>query len=153
MKLKLNIKKVVQFNPKNKAKGYASRVVTNGTADFAELCKMAGRNTTMHHAEINTASTLFCEAAADALKAGMIVDLGPLGKLYPTVSGKWTKTEEEQTLANLTATVSYRPSDDIFAAVKGASMRWVDSKDDDTETAAGGRREVEPTRGNEPDEG
>ena len=128
-KLNLNIKRVAQINPKTKEKGYATRVVTNGSADFDELCKIAGRNTTMHPTEIRSASALFCEAAAEALKGGMIVDLGPLGKLYPSVNGKWSKTEEEQTKASLTPSVNYRPSDDIFAAVKGASLKWVGGKD------------------------
>ena len=60
-KLNLNIKRVAQVNPKTKEKGYATRVVTNGSADFDELCKIAGRNTTMHPTEIRSASTLFCE--------------------------------------------------------------------------------------------
>lgn len=131
MKLKLNIKRVLMINPKTKKKGFATRVVTNGSADFNELCKLAGRNTTMHPTEILSASTLFCEAAAQALKDGMIVDLGPLGKLYPTVSGHWTPTEEEQTKASLTPGVNYRPSEDISAAVKGATLHWVDGKDED----------------------
>lgn len=130
-KLNLNIKRVAQINPKTKEKGYATRVVTNGSADFDGLCKIAGRNTTMHPTEIRSASALFCEAAAEALKGGMIVDLGPLGKLYPSVNGKWSKTEEEQTKASLTPSVNYRPSDDIFAAVKGASLKWVGVKDTD----------------------
>lgn len=134
-KLNLNIKRVAQVNPKTKEKGYATRVVTNGSADFDELCKTAGRNTTMHHTEIRSASTLFCEAAAEALKSGMIVDLGPLGKLYPSVNGKWSKTEEEQTKASLTPSVNYRPSDDIFAAVRGASLKWMGGKDEDDRDA------------------
>lgn len=130
-KLCLNIKRVIQINPKTKDKGYATRVVTNGSADFDELCKTAGRNTTMHPTEIRSASTLFCEAAAEALKSGMIVDLGPLGKLYPSVNGKWTKLENEQVKADLTPTVNYRPSEDISAAVKGATLKWVGTKGDE----------------------
>ena len=130
-KLSLNIKRVIQINPKTKDKGYATRVVTNGSADFDELCKTAGRNTTMHPTEIRSASTLFCEAAAEAIKSGMIVDLGPLGKLYPAVNGKWTKLEDEQVKADLTPTVNYRPSEDISLAVKGAALKWVGTKDDD----------------------
>lgn len=141
-KLCLNIKRVVQINPKTKNKGYATRVVTNGSADFEELCKAAGRNTTMHPTEIHSASTLFCEAASEALKSGMIVDLGPLGKLYPAVNGKWTKLEEEQVKADLTPTVNYRPSEDISAAVKGATLRWIGTKDED-DRDVGERRSVE----------
>lgn len=90
-------------------------------------------NQIQNNITIHSASTLFCEAAAEALKSGMIVDLGPLGKLYPTVNGKWSKTEEEQTKAGLTTSVNYRPSDDIFAAVRGASLKWVGAKDGDDE--------------------
>lgn len=152
-KLCLNIKRVVQINPKTKDKGYATRVVTNGSADFEELCKTAGRNTTMHPTEIHSASTLFCEAAAEALKSGMIVDLGPLGKLYPAVNGKWTKLEEEQVKADLTPTVNYRPSEDISAAVKGAALRWMGGKDED-DRDAGERRSVEADpEDNAPDSG
>lgn len=152
-KLNLNIKRVAQVNPKTKEKGYATRVVTNGSADFDELCKIAGRNTTMHPTEIRSASTLFCEAAAEALKGGMIVDLGPLGKLYPSVNGKWSKTEEEQTKASLTPSVNYRPSDDIFAAVKGASLKWVGGKDDDDDDTPIEANPSNPTPSGDGDEG
>ena len=83
----------------------------------------------------------------------MIVDLGPLGKLYPSVNGKWSKTEEEQTKATLTPSVNYRPSDDIFAAVRGASLKWMGGKDDDDDDTPIEANPNNPTPTGDGDEG
>ena len=48
--LKLRVKKTGSKHPVTKQLGFVARVQTNGTADFDEIVKEAGRNTTMHKA-------------------------------------------------------------------------------------------------------
>ena len=85
---------------------------------------------------MEASSKLFCEAAAEQLKNGMIVDLGPLGKLYPSVSGKWAATKEGIVKSDLTPKVNYRPGTEIAAAIAGASLSFVGeaATTDETET-------------------
>ena len=73
------------------------------------------------------------KAAARQLKNGKIIDLGPLGKLYPSVSGKWVEKEEDLVLADLTPHCNYRPSQEIAEAIAGAQLGWATAKDDDKE--------------------
>ena len=74
------------------------------------------------------------KAAARQLKNGKIIDLGPLGKLYPSVSGKWVEKEEDLALSDLTPHCNYRPSQEVNEAIKGATLGWSTGKDEgDTE--------------------
>ena len=134
----LKVRKVKGINPKTKAEGLVARVVTNGKSEFADICELAGLNTTMNVAELEAAGKLILQAAARQLKNGYIVDLGPLGAVYPSVNGKWVEKDEDLTKADLTLKVNYRPSDDIDAAVKGAKLAWATAKDEKegTETPA-----------------
>lgn len=126
----LKIQKVSMVNPSTRAEGYATRVVSNGTKAFADLSQMAARNTTMHVGEIKLAGELLVEAASQALKEGCIVDLGPLGKLYPSVSGKWSDTPEGQVKSDLKPKINYRPGEDLAAAISSAKLSWVSAADE-----------------------
>jgi len=79
--LVLKARKVKTIHPKTKAEGLSARVVTNGKASFADICELAGLNTTMNVAELEAAGKLILQAAARELKNGKIVDLGSLGGL------------------------------------------------------------------------
>jgi hypothetical protein len=70
------------------------------------------------------------KAAARQLKNGKIIDLGPLGKLYPSVSGKWVEKEEDLALTDLTPHCNYRPSQEVSEAIKGATIGWATGKDE-----------------------
>ena len=129
-KLNLKIKKVPLANPKTQEAGYAPRLITNGTADFADIAKYACKGSTISAPEMEASSKLFCEAAAEQIKNGYIVDLGPLGKLYPSVTGKWEKNKEDLVKANLKAKVNYRAGNDIAAAIAGATLSWASEKDE-----------------------
>ena len=48
--LKLKVKKAGGKNPVTKQMGFVARVLTNGTAEFDDIVKEAGHNTTMHKA-------------------------------------------------------------------------------------------------------
>ena len=126
----LKIQKVSMVNPSTRAEGYATRVVSNGTKAFTDLSKTAARNTTMHAGEIKLAGDLLVEAASQALKEGCIVDLGPLGKLYPSVSGKWSDTPEGQVKSDLKPKINYRPGEDLAAAISSAKLSWVSAADE-----------------------
>ena len=66
--LKLKVSRVSNVNPKTKEKGFTARVHTNGTADFDEIVKEAGHNTTMHKAELRMAFELCLDSVAEMLK-------------------------------------------------------------------------------------
>ena len=129
-KLTLKVKKIAFKHPKTKQPGFVSRVLTNGTESFDDICELAGMNTTYATEEITACAGLMLKAAARQLKNGKIIDLGPLGKLYPSVSGKWAEKEEDLILTDLTPHTNYRPSEEISAAIKGATLGWATTKDE-----------------------
>ena len=133
----VKVRKVKSINPKTKQEGVTARVLTNGRAEFSDICELAGLNTTMNVAELEAAGKLILQAAARQLKNGYIVDLGPLGAVYPSVNGKWVEKAEDLTKADLTLKVNYRPSDDIDAAVKGAKLAWASAEDEKKEQENG----------------
>ena len=85
-KLKLKVIKVKNVNLQTKKEGRVARVLTNGTADYSQIAEDAAEDTTFNVDEIRAAAGIFCRAAAKMLKQGYIVDLGPLGKIYPSCS-------------------------------------------------------------------
>ena len=129
-KLTLKVKKVAMKHPRTKQPGFAARVLTNGTESFDDICEIAGMNTTYATEEIVACAGLMLKAAARQLKNGKIIDLGPLGRLYPSVNGRWVEKEEDLTLNDLTPKVNYRPSDEVDEAIKGASLGWATAKDE-----------------------
>lgn len=143
--MKLKISKSKSYNPAKKVSGFAATVKSNGTASFAELAEEAGHNTSMNPAEVEACAKLFVQAAVAQIKKGMIVDLGPLGKLQPSCTSGWFEKAEELTMDAVKTHVIYAPSDDIKAAIQGASLSWskaeepsTDTPTDDTPTDNGG---------------
>ena len=132
-KLTLKVKKIAFKHPKTKQPGFVARVLTNGTEAFDDICEIAGMNTTYAQEEIVACAGLMLKAAARQLKNGKIIDLGPLGKLYPSVSGKWVEKEEDLTLSDLTPHTNYRPSDEVSEAIKGATLGWATTKDEQSQ--------------------
>ena len=145
-KLTLKCKKIPFKHPKTKQPGFVARVLTNGTESFDDICEIAGMNTTYAQEEIVACAGLMLKAAARQLKNGKIIDLGPLGKLYPSVSGKWVEKEEDLALTDLTPHCNYRPSQEIAEAIAGAQLGWATAKDDEKEET-----EQEPENGDTPD--
>ena len=136
--LSLKVRKINQVNPRTKAKGFVARAITNGKQSFEDICEVAGLNTTMNVAELEAAGKLILQAAARELKNGKIIDLGPLGSLYPAVNGKWAEKADDLSKADLTLKVNYRPSDDIDTAVKSAKLAWASAEDEKKEQENGG---------------
>ena len=132
-KLTLKVKKIAFKHPQTKKAGFVARVVTNGTETFDDICEIAGMNTTYAQEEIVACAGLMLKAAARQLKNGKIIDLGPLGKLYPSVSGKWVEKEDDLALSDLTPHCNYRPSQEIAEAIAGASIGWATAKDEGKE--------------------
>ena len=132
-KLTLKVKKIAFKHPVTKTPGFVARVLTNGTESFDDICEIAGMNTTYAQEEIVACAGLMLKAAARQLKNGKIIDLGPLGKLYPSVSGKWVEKEEDLSLTDLSAHANYRPSAEISEAIKGATLGWATAKDESEE--------------------
>ena len=131
--LTLKVKKIAFKHPKTKQPGFVARVLTNGTESFDDICEIAGMNTTYAQEEIVACAGLMLKAAARQLKNGKIIDLGPLGKLYPSVNGRWVEKEEDLSLNDLTPHCNYRPSDEVSEAIKGATLGWANAKDEEKE--------------------
>ena len=131
--LKLKVKKAGSKNPVSKQMGFAARVLTNGTADFDDIVKEAGHNTTMHKAELRMAFELCIESVAEMLKQGCIVDLGPIGKLYPSCTSGWYEKAEDMSLDDVKPGLYFRPGDEVQAAVKAAKLVWAKASDEDEE--------------------
>ena len=134
--MKLKIKKTVLKRKVDGATvtGYYGRVVSNGKKSFDDIVADAGRNTTMHKAEMKLAGELLLDAIGDGVKNGYIVDLGPLGTLYPAVNGTWKQDADDLSLAEMKPKVNYKPSDDIAGAVRGASLAWTQEAATDDNT-------------------
>lgn len=136
--LKLKIKKSGSKNPVTKQLGFSARVLTNGTAEFDDIVKDAGRNTTMHKAELRMAFELCMDSVMEMLKQGMIVDLGPIGKIYPSCSSGWYEKEEDIKLADVKPQLYFRAGDDVEAAIKAAKLVWAKASDEEEEDENGG---------------
>ncbi len=128
--MKLKISKAKSYNPAKKMYGISARVNSNGTASFADLAEEAGHNTSMNPAEVEACAKLFVQAAVAQIKKGMIVALGPLGKLQPSCSSGWFEKAEELTMDAVRTHVNFVPSEDIKAAIQGASLSWAKASDD-----------------------
>ena len=118
--------------------GYYGRVVTNGKKTFDEIARSSARNTTLHPKEASLAAELLLEGVVEELKQGYIVDLGPLGTVYPAVNSPWKQDPADLSLNEMKPKVNYKATADILAAVKGASLAWATAKDetDGTDTPA-----------------
>ena len=130
--LKLKIKKcgMVRKIEGVKVSGYYGKVITNGKKSFDEIARASAKNTTLHPKEASLAAELLLEGVCEQIKQGIIVDLGPLGTLYPAVSGKWEQDPEDLKLSDMTPKVNYKPSADIESAIKGAGLSWATEKDE-----------------------
>ena len=139
--LKLRVKKASSKNPATKQMGFVARVQTNGTAAFDDIVKEAGHNTTMHKAELRMAFELCIESVAEMLKQGYIVDLGPIGKLYPSCSAGWYEKEEDMKLFDVKPSLYYRAGEEVEAAIKSAKLTWAkgsEEEEEDDDTPSGG---------------
>lgn len=137
-KLKLRVKKIKNIYPgRPSEKGYVARVVSNGVADYADIAEDAAEDTTFNVDEIRAAGGIFCRAAAKKLKQGYIVDLGPIGRLYPSCTSGWHSDADALTLSEVKAKVNYVPSDDIAAAIAGAKLQWVNGDEDESADDSG----------------
>ena len=131
--LKLKIKKSGSKNPVTKQLGFSARVLTNGTAEFDDIVKDAGRNTTMHKAELRMAFELCMDSVTEMLKQGYIVDLGPIGKIYPSCSSGWYEKEEDIKLSDVKPQLYFRAGDEVEGAIKAAKLVWAKAGDEEEE--------------------
>ena len=136
--LKLRIKKANSKKPITKEPGFVARVLTNGTAEFDDIVKDAGRNTTMHKAELRMAFELCMDSVTEMLKQGYIVDLGPIGKIYPSCSSGWYEKEEDIKLSDVKPQLYFRAGDEVEGAIKSAKLVWAKGSDEEEEDENGG---------------
>ena len=134
LKLKVKKAKMVRKIDGVKKEGFYGRVITNGTKTWEQIAEEASRNTTVHKAEMKVASELLLDAVTAQLKQGFIVDLGPIGKLYPAVTGKWDENADNLQLSDMKPKVNYKPGADIDAAIRGAQLSWTTEKETDENT-------------------
>ena len=135
--LKLKVSKSKRINPLTKQMGFAARVLTNGTAYFDDIVKDAGRNTTMNKAELRMAFELCMDSVSEMLKQGYIVDLGPIGKIYPSCSSGWYAKEEDLMLADVKPQLYFRAGEEVEGAIKAAKLVWAKASDEDDEEEGG----------------
>ena len=90
--LKLRVKKAGSKNPVNKQLGLTARVLTNGTADFDDIVKDAGRNTTMHKAELRMAFEL-CLDSVTAIHPAVAAVAVATTSLTRTDNGKKSRAD------------------------------------------------------------
>lgn len=133
--MKLKINKSKGYNPAKKAYGIVATVKSNGIVSFEELAAEAAHNTSMNSAEVEACAKLFVQACVTKIKQGMIVDLGPLGKLSPSCTSGWFEKPDELTLASIKTHVNYQPSDDIKAAISCASISFAREEEEETPEA------------------
>lgn len=129
----MKVSKGVHMHPRTKVMGYSARLARIGTADYEEIVAEACRNTTLNKTEAKMAFELCIDIVIKTLKRGFIVDLGPLGKLYPSCTGKWAEKEEDLHLSSLKPKLYYRPGKEIAAAFKGAKLQWERGSKDEQE--------------------
>lgn len=154
--LKLKVKKASSTNPVTKQKGFVARVQNNGTADFDDIVKNAGKNTTMHKAELRMAFELCMDSVTEMLKQGYIIDLGLLGKIYPSCSSGWYEKEEDMKLSDVKPQLYYRAGDEVEAAIKSAKLIWAKVGDEEEEgggTPSGGDTPTTPETPSDPGTG
>ena len=134
--MKLKIKKCGLVRKINDVKvaGFYGKVVTNGKATFDEIARESAKNTTLHPKEATLAAELLLEGVCEKIKNGIIVDLGPLGTLYPAVSSRWEQDGDNLVLSDMQPKVNYKPSDDIAGAVRAATLAWATVKDEEEGT-------------------
>ena len=149
-KLKLKVTRAKHLNLSTKKMGFVGRVVTNGTAYYEDIAVEAGENTTLHKAEMKLGIELFIEEAAKMLKQGYIVDMGPLGKLYPSCTSVWVEKAEDLQLSDIKPSLYYRPADEIASAIRTASLVWAKG---DKEGLAKGDKEGQHSTDGEPQTG
>lgn len=116
-----------------KKSGWYGRIVTNGTAGVDKIATDASKNTSAHKAEIKMALELCMEEAASKLKQGGIVDLGPLGKLYPTTKSPWVEDVKDLKLKDVELKIAYKPSKELEEFFTGTEKYWY-SEEKDTST-------------------
>ena len=66
------------------------------------------------------------------------MNLGPLGKIRPAVSGKWVEKAEDLALSDLTPKLNYVPSDELKAAISGAKLGWTTEAGTEDDNENGG---------------
>ena len=128
-KLKLKVVKSTRVHPQTRVKGYVARAVASGTAGYDDIVSEACHNTTLHKAEAKTALELCMETVAEMLMQGYIIDLGPVGRLYPKCSSAWVEQADDLVLDNVVPSIHYRPTKAMAEAVRGAALQWAKKPD------------------------
>ena len=119
-----------------KKTGWYGRVVTNGVAGYEKLAERASKHTTVHKAEIKMGFEICIEEAAELLKQGVIIDLGPLGKLYPSCTSPWVEDQKELKLKDINLKINYKPSKELTEFFSGTTKYWYSEKDSSTGTGS-----------------
>ena len=117
--------------------GYYGRVITNGTKTVEDILKYSTHGNTLDYREGKLAIELLIDGITEFIKQGYIVDLGPVGKLYPAVNGEWKQDPKELSLSSMKAKVTYKAGEDVAAAVKGATLQWTNEQETDDNTVSG----------------
>lgn len=135
MKLKLKKQLMKRKVDGTTLTGYIGKVLTNGRKSFDEIARASAKNTTLHPKEASLAAELLLEGVAEELQQGYIVDLGPLGVIYPAVNTPWKQDPDDLSLSDMKPKVNYKASKGITSAVHAATLAWATAKDEASGTA------------------
>lgn len=122
--MKLKVMMAKHQHPRTKQQGYLARIVTNGIAYYEDIARQAGKNTTLNEMEMQLGIALFMGEAAKMLRQGYIVDMGPIGKLYPCCNSRWVENPDDIELDDIRPSLYYRPSEDLAGAIRSAALQW-----------------------------
>ncbi len=117
----MKFRAVEKVNPRNveaERKFYAS-IVTNGEFTLDNMAEEIVDFTSLSEADVNAVLIAVETVAQKKLADGMIVRLGRLGTLYPTLSSDAEDSAEEVNVKSIKSVgVNYRASDKLLKALK-----------------------------------
>ena len=62
------------------------------------------------------------------------MDLGPIGKIYPSCSSGWYEKEEDIKLADVKPQLYFRAGEEVEGAIKAAKLVWAKASDEEEDS-------------------
>ena len=61
------------------------------------------------------------------------MDLGPIGKIYPSCSSSWYENADDLKLSNVNPQLYYRAGEEVENAIKSAKLVWAKAGEQEEE--------------------
>ena len=109
--------------------GLKATVVERGEVSADKLAREIERNTHLHHGTVKSVLIAIAEFGFRYLQAGYRLDLGPLGKLYPTIQAKSASGLKQWSTKNIQhVNVRFLPSHELCDIMSQATFKRTLSK-------------------------